>query len=602
MGKFGDILRINLTEGTVKREELQDDKVRKYLGGRGLGTKILYDETKAGIDPLGPDNKLIFAVGPMTGRGTPAGNRYMVVTKSPLTGFIASSNSGGFWGTELARAGHAVIILEGKAAKPTYIWIKDGEVELRDASALWGKNSHDTTEELLKMVGDPSARVSCISQSGEELSKLAAIMNEKDRAAGRGGVGAVMGSKNLKAVVVRGTGKVEPSNPDFLKDVNKRALEKIKANGVSGQGLPAHGTALLVNIINATGAYPYKNFLEAYMEPEEADKQSGETLSRDFLVRKAACFGCPIACARVTKMKSKPLSGEGPEYETVWAFGAVCGLSDIEPGIEANYICNELGIDTIGAGVTIAAAMELYEKGYLPKADLEGGPELKFGSGEAVVYWTREMGLNRGKLGKLLAEGSYRLCGHYGHPELSMSVKKQEIPAYDPRGIQGIGLNYATSNRGGCHVRGYTIASEVAGIPVKTDPHVTEGKPELVKIFQDLTGMIDSAGMCLFTSFALGADDYADVLKGGTGWDVTSDEVMQTGERIWNLEKLYNIREGWTPKDDELPKHLTTESIPKGPSKGLVSQVPAMLPVYYEKRGWDAKGHPTKEKLEKLGL
>ena len=602
MGKFGNILRINLTEGTVKRESLPEEMVRKYLGGRGLGTKILYDETGPGIDPLGPENKLIFGIGPMTARGAPAGNRYMVVTKSPLTGFIAASNSGGFWGTELARTGYDTIIVEGKAAKPTYIWIKDDEVELRDASALWGMDSGATTDELVKLVGDPSARVCCISKSGENLSKLAAIMNEKDRAAGRSGVGAVMGSKNLKAVVVRGTGKVDPIDPEFLKEAFKRSVEKIKANPVAGEGLPTHGTALLVNIINAAGAYPYKNFQESYLEPEDADKQSGETLTRDFLTRKAACFGCPIACGRITKMKSKDRAGEGPEYETIWAFGATCGILDIEPTIEANYICNELGIDTIGAGTTIAAAMELYEKGYLPKEDLEGGPELKFGSGEAVVYWTREMGLAKSKLGKLMADGSYRLCEHYGHPEFSMSVKKQEIPAYDPRGIQGIGLNYATSNRGGCHVRGYTNASEIAGLPFKTDPHVTEGKPELVKIFQDLTGMIDAAGLCLFTSFALGAEDYAELIKGGTGWDMTGDEVMLIGERVWNLEKLYNIREGWTPADDELPKRLTEDRIPKGPSRGKVSEVPAMLPIYYEKRGWDANGHPTKSKLEELGL
>ncbi len=602
MSKFGDILRIDLTAGTVKKEELPDGTVRKFLGGRGLGTKILYDETKAGLDPLGPGNKLIYAIGPLTGRGAPTGNRYMVVTKSPLTGFIASSNSGGFWGNELARAGHAVLIIEGKAAKPTYLWIKDGEVELRDASAVWGKDSHETTDELLKLVGDPAARVSCISTCGENLSRLAAIMNEKDRAAGRSGVGAVMGSKNLKAVVVRGTGKVEAGNGDFLKEAVKKAVGKIKANPIAGAGLPEYGTASLVNVINAAGAYPYRNWLEAYMQPEEADKQSGETLTRDFLVRRSACFGCPIACGRITKMKSKPLHGEGPEYETIFAFGAACGIADIEPTIEANYICNELGIDTIGAGVTIAAAMELFEKGYLPKADLEGGPEPKFGDAGAMVYWTREMGLGKKKLGKLMAEGSYRLCEYYGHPELSMSVKKQEMPAYDGRGIQGIGLTYATSNRGGCHVRGYTNAAEIAGLPFKVDPHATEGKPELAKVFQDLTATIDSAGMCLFTSFALGAEDYADLLKGGTGWDITADEVMKTGERIWNLEKLYNIREGWTPKDDELPKRLTADPIPEGPSKGLVSSVPTMLPLYYEKRGWDAQGHPTKAKLDDLSL
>jgi aldehyde:ferredoxin oxidoreductase len=301
-------------------------------------------------------------------------------------------------------------------------------------------------------------------------------------------------------------------------------------------------------------------------------------------------------------MKSKDRHGEGPEYESIFVFGSCCGIIDMDPILEANYICNEMGLDTIGAGVTVAAAMELYESGYLPKADLEGGPELNFGNAEAMVYWVEAMGLSKGKLGKLLAEGSYRLCEHYGHPELSMSVKKQEMPAYDGRGVQGIGLTYATSNRGGCHVRGYTIASEVVGLPVKTDPHVSDGKPDLVKIFQDLTAIIDSAGLCLFTSFALGADDYAELLTGATGWEITGAEVMAIGERVWNLEKLYNIREGWTPADDMLPPRLTSAPIPKGPSLGKVSEVPAMLPIYYSKRGWDDKGHPTKEKLAELGL
>lgn len=602
MVNFGDILRINLTNGSITKEVMDETKLRKYLGGRGLGTRILFDETPAGIDPLGEQNKLIFAIGPMTGRGAPTGNRYMVVTKSPLTGFIASSNSGGFWGTELARAGHAALIIEGKAASPCYLWIKDGEIEIRDASSVWGLDSHETTDKLLEMVGDPAARVSCISKSGEQLSKLAAIMNEKDRAAGRSGVGAVMGSKNLKAIVVRGTGKVEAALPEKMKENTSSAIAKIKANPVAGTGLPTYGTACLVNVINAGGAYPYKNWQSGYMDPAEADKQSGETLTRDFLVRKSACFGCPIACGRVTKMKSKPLHGEGPEYETIFAFGACCGVADMEPILEANYICNEQGIDTIGAGVTVAAAMELYEKGYLPKADLEGGPELRFGDTEAMVYWTRKMARAEGKLGKLMGDGSYRLCEAYGHPELSMTVKKQEMPAYDARGIQGIGITYATSNRGACHVRGYTIAPEMAGLPVKLDPHVLEGKPEIAKIFHDLTAAIDSIGMCLFTSFALGAEDYAALIAAGTKWDMTAEELLKAGERVWNLEKQYNIREGWKPEDDRLPDRLVKEPLPEGPSKGMVSRLSEMLPKYYALRGWDEKGYPTQKKLTELGL
>ena len=597
MDKFGSIVRINLTTGSVKKESPCEKTMKEFIGGRGYATKVLYDELPKGTDPLSPENKLIFANGPLTGKGAPASGRYMVVTKSPLNNYIASSNSGGFWGAELARAGWFMIILEGKAQKPSYIWINDDKVEIRDASAFWGLDSHEATDKLLAAVGDDKAKVACIGPAGERLSKLASVMNDKNRAAGRSGVGAVMGSKNLKAIVVKGSSRPHVENQDEMKSVLATAMEKLKTNPVTSQGLPTYGTAVLVNVINQIGGYPVRNWQGAYMP--EADSQSGETLARDFLVKRYSCFGCPIGCGRVTKVGER--EGEGPEYESIFSFGVCCGVEHLEPIIEANYLCNEYGLDTISAGVTIAAAMELYEKGYIKKEELEGGPELKFGSGDAVVYWTKKMGLVDG-FGKKLAMGSYALCEMYGHPEFSMTAKKLEMPAYDGRAVQGIGLNYATSNRGGCHVRGYTTSPEVLGLPQKLDPADYQSKPTWVKIFQDLTAAIDSSGMCLFTSFALGADDYAAFLKAATGFEYDAAEALKAGERIWNIERLFNLREGMDTAEDTLPSRLLNEPIPEGPAKGMVSHLPEMLPEYYKLRGWDAKGIPTTGKLEELGL
>ena len=592
----GKILRIDLSTGKMTKEPLDESLARNFIGGRGIASKILYDELPAGTDPLSPDNKLIFSAGPLTGTSAPTGGRYMVVTKGPLNGAIASSNSGGFFGKEFKTAGYDLIIFEGKSEKPVYVWIKDDEVEIRDASDLWGKNTHETTDILMEKVGDSKAKVACIGPAGEKLSKISCIINDKHRAAGRTGVGAVMGSKNLKAVVVRGTGKVELADSDKFREAQKASMGKIRENPTTSQGLPAYGTAVLVNVINENGLFPTRNFQTGVFEG--AAKISGETLADAYLTKNTHCFACPIGCGRATKINGR--EGEGPEYEVAWSFGADCGVDDLKAIVEANYICNELGLDGISAGATIAAAMELYERGYLPKEDLDG-PELKFGSAKAIVEYTRKMGLREG-FGDKLAEGSYRLAESYGHPELSMSVKKQELPAYDPRGAQGHGLEYATSNRGGCHVRGYMISPEILGAPEKIDPQALEGKPTWVKTFQDLTAFIDASGLCLFSSFALGADEYGALAAAATGWDIDGNEVLKIGERIWNLERLFNLRDGFSKADDTLPERLLKEPMPDGPNKGTVHKLGELLPEYYEVRGWDESGVPTEEKKKELGL
>ena len=593
------ILRVNLTNGTIGTENLDPKLLKLYFGGRGVGSKILADEIDPKVEPLAAENKLIFAAGLLTGLAAPTTGRYMVITKSPLTGCIASSNSGGFWGAELRKAGYFMIIFEGKSEKPVYLSIKDDAVAIKDAAHLWGKDTHETTDALLAEFGDDRARVSCIGPAGEKLSKIASIMNEKDRAAGRSGVGAVMGSKNLKAIVVRGTQTLELAEKEKFQEVVRAKTKAIKANPVTGEGLPKLGTKVLDNIINQGGLYPTNNF--QFGTFEGIAEVSGEALvEKKYLKKTKACYACPIACGRYVELPDGA-KGEGPEYETGWAFGADCGVKDLFAIVKANFICNELGLDTISAGCTIAAAMELYEKGYIPKADLENGPELVFGSSEAVVYYTQKMGLREGKLGNLMAEGSYRLAEAYGHPELSMTVKKQELPAYDPRGVQGHGLQYATSNRGGCHVRGYMISPEVLGVPEKLDTQALNGKPQWVKIFQDLTAVIDALGFCLFSSFAFGADDYREMLNAATDFNLTTAEVMLVGERIWALERKFNCDAGILPAEDVLPARFN-EPLPDGPQKGAVSRMKEILPEYYQLRGWDAQGYIPAAKLQELGI
>lgn len=589
------LLRINLTTNEIKVEPLNLEIAKKFIGARGLGSKILLDEIDPSVDPLSSENKLVIMTGPVTGASVPTGGRYVVVTKSPLTGMIACSNSGGEWGAKLKYSGFDGIIIEGKSSTPKYLYINDDKAEILNAHHVWGKTSTET--EFFLKEKYPQASVLNIGPGGENLSLMAAIINDTDRAAGRSGVGAVMGSKNLKAIVVNSSKNSIPvNNPDALRKELVIAMKKIKEDGVTGTGLPTYGTAVLVNIINETGSFPTNNWQGSYSQ--NAENISGETLTEKYLKRTYNCHRCPIGCGRVVEREGKEIGG--PEYETLWAYGGNCGVYDIPTINEANFWCNELGLDAISVPCTIAAGMELYEKGLISENDCEGIP-LKFGSKIAVVEWTKRIGFGETPLGKLMALGSQRLCEYYGHPEISMSVKKQELPAYDARGIQGIGLNYATSNRGGCHVRGYMISPEILAHPELLDRTVTDNKASWTKIFQDLTAVIDSMGMCLFTSFALNAEDYTNFLNAATGTEHTVTSLLDTGERIYNLERIFNKRAGMKPEDDKLPKRLLKEAIVDGPSKGLKSKLDIMLPEYYKARGWE-NAFPTKETLQKLGL
>ena len=594
---YEKIARINLTTGEIKVEKLDLDLARKFIGGRGLGTKMLYDEGVATVDPLSPENKLIYITGPMTGAAAPSTGRYMVVTKSPLTGMIACSNSGGIWGAKLKYAGWDAIIVEGQAPEWTYISIDDDKIELLDAREYLGMLS-EATDVTLKEKHGSDASVLNIGPAGEKQVLMAAIMNDKDRAAGRSGVGAVMGSKKLKAIVVKCSRKTLDviADEEALKEATKKALTVLRENPVTSSGLRQLGTAILVNIVNNVGSLPTKNWQESYYE--QAEDISGETLAEKYLVKAGACHRCPIACARVIDVNGRVTGG--PEYEPLWAYGANCGNNDLNIIDECNMLCNEYGLDAISVPCTIAAAMELYQRGAIKEEDCAGVP-LEWGSTKALVEWTKRIGNPETELDWLMSSGSARLCEHYGMPEVSMSVKKQEMPAYDARGIQGIGITYATSNRGGCHIRGYMISPEVLGLPQQLDRTVPDDKAAWAKTFQDLTAVIDSMGHCLFTSFAMGAQEYTDLLNAATGTHYTAEEVLEIGDRIYNIERMFNKAAGMKPEDDRLPKRLLQEPIVNGPSKGMVSQLPLTLPQYYEARGW-VNAFPTDETLKKLGL
>lgn len=615
MSWAGKILRVNLTAGTVKTEPTNMTWAKQYLGSRGLATKYIVEEVDPKVDPLSVDNKIIWATGPLTGTMASTGGRYTVVTKGPLTGAIACSNSGGYWGAELKMAGYDMVIFEGKSPKPVYLFIEDDHVELKDAAHLWGTSVWNTEEVIKKQHQDPLIRVSSIGLAGENKVLYAAVVNDLHRAAGRSGVGAVMGSKNLKAIAVRGTkGVANIADPKGFMQVTFEKKKILADNAVTGQGLPTYGTQVLMNVINEVGALPTRNHRDSQFEgakdiSAEAMATPRKSDGKAQLVTNQACFGCTIACGRISKIDQTHFSVEnkpqywgatgGLEYEAAWALGAANGVNDLEALQYANTICNEQGMDPISFGATIGAVMELFEMGVLTKEQI--GIEAPFGSARALCELADMTATGKG-FGVEIGMGSKRLCEKYGHPELSMSVKGQEFPAYDARGIQGMGLTYATSNRGACHLRSYTVASEILGIPVKTDPLEHEGKAELVMAFQDATAAFDSAGICIFTSFAWGLADVAPQVAAACGPEFTLENMALIGERIWNMERDFNNRAGFTAADDTLPKRLLTEGSKTGPAKGLTSKLPEMLPKYYAARGWNADGTIKPETRAKLGL
>ena len=600
-GYIGKILRVDLTERRISTEKLDAEIAKKFIGGKGLGAKILYDSLKLGTDPLSPENILIFASGPLTATLAPTSARWAVVTKSPLTNIFLDCQVGGYFGAAMKLAGFDCIIMEGKADSPVYLWVHDGNAEILNAGDLWGKGCFETENTLKKRLGE-SAHVASIGPAGENLVRYACISVDKYRQAGRGGAGAVMGSKNLKAVAVRSASyKIEYADPEGFREAAKKALKVIRENSF----IPLrrkYGTPIWVAPVNKAALLPTRNFRTGVFE--KAENISGETMRDKIVVKDGTCYNCIIQCWKYTHVESGKYKVDelaGPEYESIALLGSDCGVGSIEAVAHASMLCDDLGLDTISTGNSIAFAMECYERGLLTADDTDG-LELKFGNADAEIEMVKKIAYRKG-LGNLLAEGVRRASKKIGDgsEKFAMHVKGLEIPGYDPRGAFGMALAYATSDRGACHQRAWTVRAEIEG---KLEPRFsTKGRARFVKETQDERAMCFSLVLCDFAP--LEVKHFVELLNKATGFNFTVEDYLKTGERIWNLTRLFNVREGITRKDDTLPPRFMEEPLPEGATKGQVvtkEMLDEMLDEYYALRGWDKNGVPTEEKLKELGL
>ena len=608
-GWHGRILRVNLTTGEIREEAFSQEEALKFFGGRGLAIKVLLEGMDPAADPLSPENLLVMATGPLTSTPAPTGNRYMVVTKSPLTGALSNSNSGGVFPTMMKRSGYDLLVFEGSAATPVYLYVDERKAELRDAAHLWGSDTHHTVDIIREETAE-DVSIACIGPAGEKLALIAAIINDKHRAAARSGVGAVMGSKNLKAVAVRGDLEPELYDEKAMRAVVREANSQLAADIRAGSTMRIYGTSYVPDVTNEAGVFPTFNF--QYGQFDGTPRINGPTLKEHFLVRHGGCYRCPLACARITEVNGEIWgekyagSGEGPEYETIGSLGSACGIDNMAAITKANYLCNELGLDTISTGVTIACAMEMYSKGILSEEQI--GRPLPFGDADGMIAMVR-LAAQRQGFGDELAKGSWRLANSYGHPEMSITAKKLEFPSYDARGLKGMGLLYATSNIGASHMAGDTAYTELFGVGKKIDGLTYEGKAQLTKRFQDLFAIIDAAGLCVFVAVRYTLDtanEYAptritQMINQATGADYTPDSLLEAAERVYNLERLFLVKAGFTRADDTLAQRMM-EPMPAGPLKGETFDLDLLLDDYYAARGWDANGIPTRQRLERLGI
>lgn len=608
-GYMGKILRINLDNSAVSSEPLDEKVLRTYIGGSGLGAKYLLEECDPKTDPLGPDNPLIMMTGPFCGTRVPTSGRHAVVTKSPLTGIFAESDVGGTWGYDFKKTGYDGLIIKGRASKPVYIWIDDEGVEIRDAGGIWGKDTYEVDAILKEQLGE-DANITSIGIGGENLVKFASIMTDgKDaRAAGRCGVGAVMGSKNIKAIVVKGTKSVEVQDDALLASSIKEVAPKVVA---ATAGMNKFGTASGIIGHESYGNLCIGNWAVSRW-PEGAEKISGQKMAETILVKNYRCKNCIIGCGRIVKIESGPyagVDGAGPEFETLGTLGSLCLIDNLEAIAYANELCNRYGIDTISTGAVIAFAMEAFTKGIITEKDTDG-IKLNFGSHEAMIKMV-ELIAKREGIGKILSEGVKRAAETFGGLalEFALHVKGLEFPAHDPRAFNGLALSYATSNRGACHLAGFTHGFERAlalpelGYDGPHDRLLTEGKGEFVAKMQNLSGLYDSLKLCKFMmSGGTPISKLVEWLNAITGWDVTFDELMKAGERMYNIKRLFNVKCGISRKDDTLPPRTLTL---KRQGEGITVNQPhlgKMLSDYYEYRGWTEEGIPSNDKLEELGL
>lgn len=567
-GWTGKTVTIDLTEGRIAEEKSDSRVLESFIGGRGLGVKLYYDAADPDIAPLSPENILVFATGPLTGTLAPMSGRHAMVSKSPLTGTVFDSSSGGFFGKELKFAGIDALVIKGAAEEPVYIAIENNDAEIHKAKELWGKNVRACTNEL-----SSGGRVACIGRAGERLVPLANVMNDYFHACGRGGLGAVMGAKKLKAVVARGSRKPEIADGKGFREACTDALHLIKEHAAS-KGLSTYGTSALVNLMNHIKILPTSNFRKS--EFGQANRVSGEIIREQYDIKAHTCYNCAVACKHV--IKSGAFEGyEVPEYETLWAYGPDNNNADINEIIKANRLCNDYGMDTISSGSTIAAYAEIM------------GEDVKELSG-----LVEKMGEKEG-VGAMLGKGSKALSSLY-KKDAAMQSKGLELPGYDPRGVLGMALAYATSNRGGCHLRAYTIAPEILGTPEKADPLTFSGKAELVQTLQNELAALDSLALCKFTMFSLSEKEYANLLSTATGIEYSAEEFLKCGERIWNLERMFNLKAGFARKDDTLPERFF--------ESGGLNRIgfEKALDEYYRVRGWDENGVPAGEKLRELEL
>jgi aldehyde:ferredoxin oxidoreductase len=603
-GYAGKIGWVDLTQETIRVDDLEESVARKYLGGKGLGAYFLYSHIKPNIDAYDPDNMLIFITGPLTGTTFPAVARSAVVTKSPMTGTFMDSFSGAYFGPHMKYAGYDALIIIGKAKRPSYLLVENGKVSVKSADPLWGLSTLETETHLKEEFVDQKPSVAAIGPAGENRVRFASIISEK-RAYGRGGAGAVMGSKNLKAVVLIGKQKLKIANEDTFKEINNRCRANIKKHPMVGkEGIfPKIGTMMTVALTQATGTLPTRNWQENTFD--HAAQIDGHAFEK-YIVRPRACFACPIGCSRDSKVKQKgaEIITEGPEYETMYAFGPHCEIKDPAVIIAADKLCDDYGMDTISCGSVIGFAMECFDKGLINKNDT-GGIDLSFGNGDAAIAVIHLMVKKEG-IGKLLSEGVKSASMKIpGSAEMAIHVKGLEPPGYDPRGMKGQALTYAVADRGACHMRSNTIRTELLGLPEPVDRFGYEGKAQMVKELQISYATFDCLVACAFGGFAITPDDYAEAVSALTGWSFSVDELRRIAERAWNLTRLFNVREGFTKKDDALPQRLYSISSTRGPSKGEIVEQAAfdkMLSEYYQIVGWDENGIPTETKLKELGL
>jgi len=606
-GYMGKILRIDLTGKEVREENLDEDMARLYIGGSGLGAKILFDETEADLDPLDPASPLIFAVGPVTGVKTFNSDRFEAIAKSPLTGIYGEANVGGYWGSTFKKCGYDAVVITGSASEPSYIAIADDSVEIKNAGHLWGKDTFESTE-LLKQVEGTKAKAAVIGPAGENQVLIANIITDgrHGRSLGRCGFGALMGSKNLKAVVANGSKTIDIANPDKLKEITKKLGPTMKENP---RPMREAGTANGLDFCEDVGNFPVRNWSGGAWK-EGAKKITGYTMTEKRLTKTYHCGQCVISCGRVIEVKGGPYDGldsAGPEYETLSLLGANCLSDDLDGIIKSNELCNRYGLDTISTGNAIGFAMEAYENGLIDESYLdEVRPE--WGSVEAIHKLIEQISDKSG-LGSILGGGVKRAAEELGGnaEEFAIHVKGLEPAAHDPRAKFTVALGYATSNRGACHLQAFTHDFEEGGeiedlgTPRLTDRFTPEGKAENVIVMQHLMSMFDSLVACKFGLFGgLTINPLVDVINSVTGWDWTRDDFFKAGERIFNLKRLYNTRLGISRKDDTLPPRMLTQR--KGGGTSELPPLNIMLEEYYKLRGWNEFGIPRDEKIQELGI